>query len=919
MRHYIYLIILAGCLIASTAKAQLQFKGASLSEALITLDKSSNRYDISFLYDELEDFTVTKTIGRKTSIPDAVREVCGFYPVRISVKGHDILVECIQKDRTKLIGRLTDNSHQPVAYANILLFSPSDSTVLGGGVSNEAGDFVIPCSAREARVRISCVGFRTMERTLPIGSVGTLKMQVANNYLGPVTVSGQVPIVRNGTDRMTYVVKHDQFAHELTALELLNRVPMVSVTGGNASILGKGEAHFMLNGRIMEQSSETIRQKLWSMRAEDIERIEVISVPSGKNQTEAGGFINIVLNPAQTEGWRADVSGQGALNDGFVREHSTSTFSEQVNASLSYSSRKLDFSLDLHQHKITRANQATYDYTNIDLSRFGQPTMSKLTHRNMWNADNNVGMDVMLRYRPTKRLELGAMLSGQSQRLEIDSWEQPQEFPLFSSGMLTPLDPTKSLSLTTYADLKLDEMGKKLSFTYNHFNRNSHDRLGSYTNGLAYASYLSTVYFYSSEASTKYQLHDVKLDLTMPLKHFQLDAGLAYTYMKSPSEEMGGFYGSFYNTFNYRERTAAGYLTLQRDFFDKRLSAKLGVRFERTWLEGTEEQSGTFTMRTIRKNEENNRSYNEVLPTLHLNWRLGGHHQLSLAYGIGINRPNLHDLNPLRFYTTNTNYITGNPSLFHGKTRSLELSYTNGRGLYATAYHHEGDNQVEWMTEFYTTGPADSLTLQQINYPINCTNYKKTGVNLRYQHRFSSLLSATAEAEGYYYDAVAPFATIDKWENSPKPLGFPTYTNVESKTYTPDNTIFAPVTYGWAGRFALSGDLFLNQKHTWMVSGRYDHWLKDYQGMTRYDGYGYFSFAMRCSLLRNRLKLSLVATDPFHQYVTNGHRDFGEKGQRSIYDKKQFDETIHINHHLTNLSLTATFTLFNHTKVNYKR
>ena len=139
MKRFLYLIIL--CALCSTVQAQHVFQGTSLSEALIALDKSTKRYDISFVYNELEDFTVTKTVKRGRSLPEAVREVCGFYPVKVSVKGHDILVECIQKDRTKLMGRLVGPDRQPVAYANIVLYD--DTLVIGGGVSNEAGDFVI--------------------------------------------------------------------------------------------------------------------------------------------------------------------------------------------------------------------------------------------------------------------------------------------------------------------------------------------------------------------------------------------------------------------------------------------------------------------------------------------------------------------------------------------------------------------------------------------------------------------------------------------------------------------------------------------------------------------------------------------------------------------------------------------------------
>ena len=215
MKHLFVLMVFCG--FSALAQAQHTFQGTSLSEALIELDKSSKHYDISFVYDELEDFTVTKTVKRSRSLPDAVREVCGFYPVRVNVKGRDIFVECIQKDRTKLMGRLIGPDRQPIAYANIILYNPTDSVIMDGGVSNEAGDFVIPCSAEQARVRISCVGFRTIERQMPVSNVGTIRMQVENNYLGNVTVSGRIPVFRSEADRLQYIVSNDEFARGLNA------------------------------------------------------------------------------------------------------------------------------------------------------------------------------------------------------------------------------------------------------------------------------------------------------------------------------------------------------------------------------------------------------------------------------------------------------------------------------------------------------------------------------------------------------------------------------------------------------------------------------------------------------------------------------------------------------------------------------
>ena len=70
MRRVLCIIILLTA--AFSARSQHTFRGTSLSEALIALDNSSKRYNITFVYDELEDFTVSKTIPQGQSLPDAV-------------------------------------------------------------------------------------------------------------------------------------------------------------------------------------------------------------------------------------------------------------------------------------------------------------------------------------------------------------------------------------------------------------------------------------------------------------------------------------------------------------------------------------------------------------------------------------------------------------------------------------------------------------------------------------------------------------------------------------------------------------------------------------------------------------------------------------------------------------------------------
>ena len=127
------------------------YNNVSLSDALRDLNKEATNYEINFLYNELEDYRITTSIRHKT-VPDAIRQMIGFYPIRMSVEPgiansnqQEITVECIQKTDTRYKGTIIDEQGRPVTYANIALLSLQDSTLITGGVSNESGFFVIPC------------------------------------------------------------------------------------------------------------------------------------------------------------------------------------------------------------------------------------------------------------------------------------------------------------------------------------------------------------------------------------------------------------------------------------------------------------------------------------------------------------------------------------------------------------------------------------------------------------------------------------------------------------------------------------------------------------------------------------------------------------------------------------------------------
>ena len=94
-----------------------EYSNVSLSDALRQLNDESKDYEINFLYNELEDFRITTSVHRKT-VPDAIQQMIGFYPIRMVVDGNEIIVECVQKTDTRYKGNVIDEEREwPLCYS----------------------------------------------------------------------------------------------------------------------------------------------------------------------------------------------------------------------------------------------------------------------------------------------------------------------------------------------------------------------------------------------------------------------------------------------------------------------------------------------------------------------------------------------------------------------------------------------------------------------------------------------------------------------------------------------------------------------------------------------------------------------------------------------------------------------------------
>lgn len=285
-----------------------QYNNVSFSAALKDLNARQHKYTINFVYDELEDFRVTKSI-RNQSVPDAIMQLIGFYPIRMTQVEDNIMVECMQKTTLRYKGRIIDESGNAAEYANIALLSPIDSTIVGHGVSNENGSFVIPCNSRKVLARITYVGYKTISRICSNPEMGIIKLQPETMIIKGVVVKGERPQYKMSPGGVEVAVEHTLLSKMANTFDVLNLLPRVSVDGQKISVFGKGTPIVYINNKRVNDNNEIV-----NITPDNIKSISVITSPGAEYDAEVESVIRIRTKERRANGFSLRTDAFGKYN-----------------------------------------------------------------------------------------------------------------------------------------------------------------------------------------------------------------------------------------------------------------------------------------------------------------------------------------------------------------------------------------------------------------------------------------------------------------------------------------------------------------------------------------------------------------------------------------------------------------------------
>ena len=600
------------CAIVSVASAQKitqTFQNVPLSDALKYIQEQATDYSITFIYDELEDFRVTTHIQNK-SVPDALMQIVGFYPVRVVKKGnYEIYVECTHKTDRHLTGTIIDENRQPVPYANVYLLHPSDSTVIGGGVSNEAGVFVIPYELPKVLVRISYVGYKTVYRLCSNEQVGTIQMKPETMTIKGVVVNGERPKVQLQGNSLVMNVEGTVMERMGTAEDVLSRVPTISKKGDVFEILGKGVPLIYLNNRKL-----TDLQELKNIQSDNIKNVEVIQNPGARYDASVNAVIIIRTKRMAGEGLGVELTSWSRKDRGYVNN-------ERVN--LTYRTGRLELFANLFGAYNKKWSRSEFEQTVF------ADTLWVITNREEEHVRNpflegRFGFN----YQLNNNNSFGGFYQNTYDYMKV-AFEDDDNllangspYDHLQNGSIKRAEGVPKHQVNLYYTGKIGKLSIDFNadYTYrNQRNRNQQQELSDEYDDRDVSTY----------ALTRSRLMAEKLFVTHPIGKGQIEVGEEYTNTRWNS------------SFENKE----GYIANSNN--------EQGLRYEHVTSE--------YFVGGIRRDDQS-RTYDDFFPSVSLSTSVKNV-QLSFSYAKRTRRPSYWQLSSDVIYENRLNLQTGNPYL----------------------------------------------------------------------------------------------------------------------------------------------------------------------------------------------------------------------------------------------------------------
>lgn len=638
-----------------------------------------------------------------------------------------------------------------LSYVTITLQDAATSQQIKSVLTKEDGSFQLSAPKGKAyAIVIAFVGYRN--KTVKVDSVnsdlGKILLTASTKQLNEVSVTAARPIIKQEVDRISYDVQTDPENKAMTVLDMLRKVPMISVDASdNIKLKGSGDYKILINGKESSLIAKNPSDVFKAMPASNIQKIEVITTPPAKYDAEGlAGIINIITKKNADNGYNGNIS---------VRY--SDPWGPGTNLNFTIKEKKIGF-----------GGYIGYNHQKTQVTTSGNT--------------NNVFFPIMLNQsQDASRTRSGDNLYGSGElSYEIDTLNLiTASFSQYhgTNNNVNDLLASEINSTGTHsyrlinagaADYKGIDMGLNYQIG---FKRNKDQLLtlsykyspssNTQNNDAVYSQKVSTGSLNNFKQNNKSGSKDqtIQIDYVQPFKVWSIEAGAKAILRNSYSDfenlqQLNA--GSDYaidtqqsNNLDYQQDVYSIYNSYQAKLTN--WVFKGGVRIEHTSINANFSSASGSSL---------DHKYDNVVPSFSMQRTLTKNSSLTFGFTQRINRPGIWQLNPFADKSNPKFVNVGNPDLTPVNNHTFELSYSNfakGSITIATNYAF-ANNTVQQVVNF---NPQDSVTTTTYQ---NIGSNKRLGFDLNGNYPITKKLNININAElvhvwlsGYYngqfYDA----------------------------------------------------------------------------------------------------------------------------------------------------------------------
>ncbi len=568
-------------------------------------------------------------------------------------------------------------THEPKPYATVRIFRDHKTErPSSAGITDIKGKFSQKINGKGLYMMyISSMGRKDIVREVNLNNstidFGTLLITNDVKTLDGVVVKGQKPLVKMEADKMTYNVSNDVDSKSSTVLDMLRKVPMVTVDGqDNITVNGSGNFKVYVNGKPNLMISSNPSQVFKMMPASAVQNIEVITNPGAKYDAEGtGGVLNIIMSSEaarsqKTDNYNITLTGNGGTMPTYGGGVYAAMQKGKFSASMNMSSQNVNnnnVTSDMTRQQMSQSgtssinsstsldNKIHYNMANLSMSYeidslrllSGTFGLSKLNH----NQDNTGNTDV-LGLGSDSEFGYKSFTNDKDNRYSINgSIDYQRQFAHHKGRMLTlsymiSSTPDKTKALNTFNGTGTSYYNLGDRYTDAHTNTLEHTVQVDYTNPI-----------------------DTKSSVDMGLKYIRRNNSSISDYFDVAGEQ---YTKNNTNSIDYRHINDIAAAYAEYNFKTALFNVKAGLRYEHTWQ----------NVKYYSDNGDNFKlNYGNLVPSASVSYNLGMTGNIGLTYNMRISRPGIAMLNPYINRTDPTSLSYGNTDLDCEKSHTISAVY----------------------------------------------------------------------------------------------------------------------------------------------------------------------------------------------------------------------------------------------------